>query len=301
MESKQILITGGTGFIGTHLSEMLMKQGHFLTIVTRSPEAHKSEEAKNQKFISWDDLSSVMESIDVVINMAGENLFGQRWTPEVKERLYNSRIKTTRKLVDAMRASVSKPEVLISTSGVNYYKDSGDEVITEEDGEPGDNFLANLCKDWEKEAELASSLGVRVVIARFGIVLEKNGGVIEKMRLPFKLFAGGPVGSGDQYMPWIHMEDLCRILIYAMENDEMNGALNACAPEPVTMNEFADELGEVMNRPSFFRVPEFVLDVVLGEAALPVTSSLRVQPKVLQKSGFQFEYDDIGLALADIM
>jgi uncharacterized protein (TIGR01777 family) len=300
MEPKQILITGGTGFIGNHLGEMLMRQGHYLTIVTRSPGAHKSEEAKNQKFISWDELSSVMEKIDVVINMAGENLFGERWTPKVKERLYSSRIQTTRKLVDAIRASVSKPEVFISASGVNYYKDAGDHVI-DEDSEPGDDFLANLCIDWEKEAELASSLGVRVVIARFGIVLEKDGGVIEKMRLPFKLFVGGPVGSGDQYMPWIHMEDLCRILIYAMENEDLKGALNACAPEPVTMNEFADELGEIMNRPSFFRVPEFVLDVVLGEAAVPVTGSLRVQPKVLQKSGFHFEYEDIGLALADIL
>ncbi|PWN08153.1 TIGR01777 family oxidoreductase [Rhodohalobacter mucosus] len=300
MDSKQILITGGTGFIGTHLSEILMRDGHYITIVTRSPEAHKNEEAKNQKFIPWDDLTSVMGSIDVVINMAGENLFGQRWTPEVKEKLYNSRILTTRKLVDAIRASVSKPEVFISTSGVNYYKDSGDDVITEE-SEPGDDFLANLCIDWEKEAELASDLGVRVVIARFGIVLEKNGGVIDKMRLPFKLFVGGPVGSGDQYMPWIHMEDLCHILIYAMENEELEGALNACSPEPVTMDEFADTLGDVMNRPSFFRVPEFVLDIVLGEAAVPVTGSLRVQPKVLQKSGFEFEYDDLGTALADIM
>lgn len=300
MDSKQILITGGTGFIGTHLSEILMRDGHYLTIVTRSPEAHKSEEAKNQKFITWDELSSVMGSIDVVINMAGENLFGQRWTPEVKEKLYNSRIKTTRKLVDAIRASVSKPEVFISTSGVNYYGDSGNEVITEE-SKPGDDFLANLCIDWEKEAEQAAELGVRVVIARFGIVLEKNGGVIEKMKLPFKLFVGGPVGSGDQYMPWIHMEDLCSILVYAMENEHLEGPLNACSPEPVTMNEFADALGEVMNRPSFFRVPEFVLDILLGEAAVPVTGSLRVQPKVLQKSGFEFEYEDVGTALADIM
>ena len=300
MDSKQILITGGTGFIGTHLSEILMRDGHYLTIVTRSPEAHKSEEAKNQKFISWDELSTVMDSIDVVINMAGENLFGQRWTSEVKEKLYNSRIKSTRKLVDAIRASLSKPEVFISTSGVNYYGDSADEVITEE-SEPGDDFLANLCIDWEKEAEQASELGVRVVIARFGIVLEKNGGVIEKMKLPFQLFVGGPVGSGDQYMPWIHMDDLCSILIYAMENEKLKGPLNACSPEPVTMNEFADALGEVMNRPSFFRVPEFVLDIVLGEAAVPVTGSLRVQPKVLQKSGFEFEYEDVETAIADIM
>lgn len=300
MESKRILITGGTGFIGKYLGEKLMREGHFLSIVTRSPEAYKNEEAKNQKFISWDDITSVIENIDVVINMAGENLFGQRWTDAVKKRLYESRILTTRKLVDAIRASVNKPDVFISTSGVNYYRDSGDDVISEE-SDSGDDFLANLCKDWEKEAELASTLGVRVVIARFGIVLEKDGGVIEKMKLPFNLFLGGPIGSGDQYMPWIHMEDLCRILIFAMENDQLTGALNACSPEPVTMNDFANALGKVMNRPSFFRVPEFVLNIVLGEAAVPVTGSLRVQPKVLQKSGFEFEFDDIELALADVM
>jgi uncharacterized protein len=300
MESKEILITGGTGFIGRYLSEELMKEGHFVTIVTRSPEKYKNQTAKNQKYISWDDLSSQMEKINIVINLAGENLFGQRWTDQVKKKIYDSRIFTTRKLVDAMRASVSKPEVLISTSGVNYYQEAGDNILTES-SKPGDDFLARVCIDWENEAGQAAELGVRVVIARFGIVLEKNGGVIEKMRLPFSLFAGGPIGSGDQFMPWIHMNDLCRSIIFAVKNRSIEGAYNACSPEPVTMNEFAASMGRVMRRPSFFRVPEFALNLILGEASKPVTSSLRVQPKVLQLSDFEFEFEDIELALADIL
>jgi uncharacterized protein len=300
MESKEILITGGTGFIGRYLSEELMKEGHFVTIVTRSPEKYKNQTAKNQKYITWDDLSSQMEKINIVINLAGENLFGQRWTDQVKKKIYDSRIFTTRKLVDAMRASVSKPEVLISTSGVNYYQEAGDNILTES-SKPGDDFLARVCIDWENEAGQAAELGVRVVIARFGIVLEKNGGVIEKMRLPFSLFAGGPIGSGDQFMPWIHMNDLCRSIIFAVKNRSIEGAYNACSPEPVTMNEFAASMGRVMRRPSFFRVPEFALNLILGEASKPVTSSLRVQPKVLQLSDFEFEFEDIELALADIL
>jgi uncharacterized protein len=300
MESKQILITGGTGFIGEYLREELIKEGHYLSIVTRSPQRYKSEEAKNQKFISWDDLSDVMERTDVIINLAGESLFGQRWTAKVKENIYNSRILTTRKLVDAIRASVNKPDVFISASGVNYYKSAGTEVITEA-GEADNNFLANVCKDWEKEASLASELGVRVVISRFGVVLEKDGGVIEKMKLPFSLFVGGPIGSGNQYMAWIHMNDLCRSIQFAIENENMSGVYNATSPEPVTMNEFAAAMGKIMRKPSYFRVPEFVLNFILGEAAMPVITSLRVQPKVLQISDFEFEYEDIGLALADIL
>ena len=300
METKQVLITGGTGFIGQYLAEELMKQGHYITIITRSPDRYKAQSAKNQRFISWDDLSDHMGKMDVVINLVGENLFGQRWTDSVKKKIYDSRILSTRKLVDAMRASVNKPEVLISASGVNYYKEKGDQVITES-SEPGDDFLAKVCIDWEKEAELAAELGVRVVISRFGVVLEKDGGVIEKMKLPFSLFAGGPVGSGEQYMAWIHMKDLCRSILFAIETKDLDGVYNAAAPEPVTMNEFAKALGRVMSRPSFFRVPEFALNLILGEAAAPVISSLRVQPKVLQLTDFEFEFEDIELAMADII
>jgi uncharacterized protein len=299
-EEKKILITGGTGFVGSFLSEELMREGNYITIVTRDPSRYRETEAANQMYIGWDEVESVMDKMDVVINLAGENLFGQRWTDSVKKKIYNSRIDATRTLVDAMRASATKPELLISVSGVGIYGDSGDTLLTE-DSPHGNDFLAEVCTDWEKEAMVATDLGVRVAIPRLGIVLEKNGGMLEKMYLPFSLFVGGPIGSGEQYIPWIHMNDLCRALMHPMHNTEFSGVYNACSPEPATMSEFANVLGEVMNRPSLFRVPEFALKLVLGEAATPAISSLNVQPKVLQVSGFEFEFEDLRLALADIV
>jgi uncharacterized protein len=300
MEEKKILMTGGTGFIGNYLGDELLKSGNYITHVTRDPSRYREKQATNLKFIGWDEVEPAIEQADIVINMAGENLFGKRWTEAVKKKIYDSRINSTRTLVDAMRASASKPELFISVSGIGVYGDRGDELITE-DSETGSDFLAGVCIDWEKEALLAADLGVRVAIPRIGIVLQKDGGVLEKMYLPFLLFAGGPIGSGDQYLPWIHMDDLCRAFLHPVYNPEFSGVYNACSTEPATMNEFAKALGEVMNRPSFFRVPEFVLKVILGEAAVPVLSSIRAQPKVLQVSGFEFEYEDLRLALADII
>ncbi|MEX2456143.1 MAG: TIGR01777 family oxidoreductase, partial [Balneolaceae bacterium] len=279
--TKQILITGGTGFIGGYLCEELARQGHFLTIITRSPKKYQEEEAKNQRYIGWDDnLAAQMEKTDIVINLAGENLFGQRWTDDVKDRLYNSRIKGTRKLVEAMKAADNRPDLFISASGINYYKTKGDQLI-DESGEPGDDFLATICIDWEKEARMAEKLQVRTAIPRIAPVLQEGGGMIDKMKLPFMLFVGGPIGSGRQFVPWIHMEDMIRAIIYPMEKPDFEGPYNACSPDQVTMNELSKTLGKVMNRPSMLRVPEFALKMVLGEAAAPVLGSLNVQPKKL--------------------
>lgn len=297
----KILITGGTGFIGSFLCDRLARDGHFLTLISRSPEKYTEESAKNQTYISWDsDLSKAMDEADVVINLVGENLFGKRWTDEVKKRLYSSRIDLTNKLVDAMRESSTPPDLMISASGINYYGDSGDEVLTEEHG-PGDDFLANLCVDWEAAAMKAHDLGVRVAIPRIAPVLEDDDGIIDKMKLPFSLFVGGSLGSGDQYLSWIHMYDMISALIAPIENPEISGPYNAASPNPVQMDEFASTMGRVMNRPSLFRVPEFVLNTVLGEAATPVLASLRIQPKVLQQSGFEFHFADLEVALADIL
>lgn len=296
-----ILITGGTGFIGQELRTLLLKEGHNLVIVTRSPKKYEDENAKNQRFISWgDDLSSEMENMDAVINLAGENLFGQRWTDEVKSRIMNSRVESTKQLVDAMRTAEDKPEVFISASASGIYGDRGDDILDEK-APTADDFLAEVCEVWESESQKATEFGVRVANPRIGIVLEKGGGALEKMIPPFRFFVGGPIGSGDQFMSWIHRQDLCEALTFPIKNEELAGAYNVCAPAPATMNEFAEVLGNVMRRPSFFRVPEFALDIVLGEAAKPVTDSIRMQPKQLQVAGFEFRFEELEEALADIL
>ncbi|HBX66340.1 MAG: TIGR01777 family protein [Balneola sp.] len=296
-----ILITGGTGFIGDELRTLLLKEGHNLVIITRSPKKYEGESAKNLRFISWDeDLAAEMGDIDAVINLAGENLFGQRWTDEVKKRIMDSRVQTTKKLVDAMREADKKPEVFVSASASGIYGNRGNDVL-DESAEVADDFLAEVCKAWEAESQKATDLGVRVVNPRIGIVLEKGGGALEKMIPPFQFLVGGPIGSGNQYMSWVHRTDLCKALIFPLDNDELTGAYNVCSPNPATMNEFADTLGDIMNRPSLFRVPKFALDVVLGEAAKPVTDSIRMQPKKLQVTGFEFHYEELEEALAEIM
>lgn len=301
MESKKILITGGTGFIGSYLSDQLLKQGHYLTIITRSPERYSEEQAKNMQYVGWDDdLVEVVNHCDYIINLAGESLFGQRWTHEVKSSIYDSRILTTRKLVTLIEKAEIKPELFISASAVGIYGDCGDTVL-DESSPAGSDFLAEVCKDWENEAIKASDFGVRVAIPRIGIVLEENGGVIEKMLLPFKMFVGGPIGSGDQYVPWVHMTDLCNAILFPIENHELAGPYNVCSPEPESMNVLAETLGKVMNRPSFFKVPKSILKLALGEASQPVLGSLRVQPKVLQVTGFHFEFEDLEEAIADIL
>lgn len=296
-----ILMTGATGFIGNKLRDMLLQKGNYLSVITRSPKEYEDEKAKNQQFLSWDDdLTAAMEEADAVINLAGASIFGQRWTDEVKQKILNSRVRSTRALVKAAGKADNPPTLMVSASAVGYYGDRGDDVLTE--SEPaGEGFLSEVCVEWETEAQEIEQYGVRLATPRIGIVLETGGGAMQQMLTPFKLGVGGPIGSGEQYFPWIHMYDLCRGLIYPLENEDFNGPYNLNAPNPVTMNEFAAKLGDVLNRPTLFRVPEFALKLVLGEAADPILDSLRVQPKKLQQAGFEFKFQYVKEALADIL
>lgn len=291
------LLTGATGFIGSELREILLKEGHFLRILTRNPSKYQIDGVKNELFVSWDDdLVKEMNEADVVINLVGENVFGARWTDEVKQRIYDSRILNTRKLVDAISRADKKPKLLISASGAGYYGHNGDEKL-DENSEAGDDFLAKVTVDWEKEALKAEEQGVRVAIPRIGIVLEKGGGALEQMIPPFQFFVGGPVSHGKQYMSWIHRSDLCNAILFPIQNEDFSGPYNAVGPEPETMNDFADELGDAMHRPAFFRVPDFAIKIMFGEGAKPILDSIRAYPRKLLDAGFEFEYEELEDAL----
>jgi uncharacterized protein (TIGR01777 family) len=301
-QTQHILMTGATGFIGTRLRERLLMEGHFLTVVTRAPGRFRSETAKNQRFISWDspDFAETLGEQDLVINLAGESVAGSRWNDQVKKSIYDSRVLRTRQLVMAMASQTKRPSCFISASAVGIYGDRGDTLLTEESA-AGTDFLSKVCVDWEAEAAKASDLGIRTAMPRIGIVLGPNGGMLEKLLPVFKLFAGGPVGSGGQYLPWIHLEDVCDGILHPFEHPEFTGPYNLCAPEPVTMSEFARVLGEVLRRPSMMKVPSWALKLALGEAADPVLGSLRVSPAKLVEAGFTFRFETLEAALADLV
>jgi uncharacterized protein len=295
----KVYMTGGTGFIGSHLISALTGRGDSVIAATRNPD--KQKELEGVRYVPFGEgIAEHLAGCDVVVNLAGETLFGKRWTTKVKKRLRDSRIQTTRMLVDAMRSMKNSPGLLLSASGVNYYGDCGTEKITEDRG-PGSGFLAELTRDWELAAADAVQLGIRVTTPRISVVLGNDGGALATMLPVFRAFIGGSIGAGTQYFPWIHVDDLCRSFLFAMDNEGISGAWNAAAPKPVTMNEFARELGRTLSRPSLFRVPEFALNMALGEAASLVTTSLRVVPEKIMKEGFDFRYPDIGDALNDLL
>jgi uncharacterized protein (TIGR01777 family) len=287
---KHWLIAGGSGLIGQRLASHLQRRGDTVTILSRNPKA----EAR------WDNLAEWVAKSDVIVNLAGENLFGSRWTPEVKRRLVSSRVDSTAKIVEAIRSVDTRPAVLISASAVGIYGDRGPAELTE-DSAPADDFLARLCVDWEAAAKPAAALGVRVVAPRIGVVLDAAGGAVPKMKLPFLLFGGGPLGSGRQYMPWIHADDLCRLLIWAAETPTVAGPINATAPNPVTMTDFAAAMGKALRRPSWFPVPGALVNLVAGEASAAVLASQRVFPSRALSLGFAFEYPDVGPALTEVL
>jgi uncharacterized protein (TIGR01777 family) len=296
----KIFIAGGSGFVGTRLIHDLIDRGHRVIAVGTSS-AHKNPPNENFRYISADTTlkgpwQDALEDVDAIINLAGRNIF-KLWSDTYKNQIYNSRILTTRNLVEAVPES--KGIILCSTSGAGYYGNRADEVLTE-DASSGSDFLAKVGIDWEKEAFLAEKKGVRVAAMRFGVVLDKNGGALAKMIPAFKYFAGGPLGSGLQWFPWIHMADLISAINFILETNEIKGPVNFCAPNPIKNRDFSKALGNVLNRPSFMKVPSFMIRLVVGEMGTLLTNSQKVIPHKLLRHGFKFQHPDIDSALEDI-
>jgi uncharacterized protein len=292
---KRILITGGTGFVGSYLAEELLKRDYQVTIISRSKHNPKKD---GIEFSTYEQLNELTEGSFGIINLAGKNLFDVRWTEAIKKEILSSRIDVTQKVVEAISKATHKPEVFVSASAVGIYGNRGAEFLRE-DTFLGSDFLAEVCKQWEEEAQKASVK--RIVIPRIGIVLEKDGGALGKMLTPFKLFVGGPLGSGNQYFPWVHMKDVVFSIIEALENPAYSGVYNCVAPQALTMNQFSSVLGDVLNRPSLFSVPEFALKLAFGEATNALIASQRVVPKKLTEMQYKFYFDDLKNALKSIL
>lgn len=299
----KVFITGGTGFVGSALSRFLLGRGHQVTVVATRPAPPgklPQQVAQVQGDCSrpgrWQE---EVRNHDVVVNLAGASIF-QRWDESYKKILRDSRLLTTGNLVDAMESGRSPKITLLSTSAVGYYGFTHDQKLTEQ-SPPGTDFLAQLAQDWEAEALKAIDKGIRVVLPRFGIVLGKGGGALSQMTTPFRFFMGGPIGSGDQWVSWIHMEDLCRAAEFCLEHEAIEGPVNFTAPEPVTNREFAQSMGKAMGRPSFMPAPGFMIKALLGEFGSVILKGQRVVPEAISECGFRFKYPDIDSALEDLL
>lgn len=302
--NKKIIITGATGLIGRELCKKLHVDGDEVTVFTRDIKKGKEILPYLNNFVEWDynkpELwEDELNGKDAIIHLAGANIFGKRWTDIYQRTIMESRISATKNLVDSIGRINSKPKIFISSSAVGYYGDKGEEVITEE-SPSGTDFLSNVCRSWEHEAMQVEKFGVRRVSIRTGVVLSSKEGALKKMLLPFKLFAGGSIGTGNQWFPWIHIEDIINVYLFAL-NNEVAGALNGTSPNPVTMKEFARTLGKTLHRPSFLTVPEFVLKLAVGEGAQSILASLRVIPQRLINNLFQFKYDKLEAALNSLL
>lgn len=297
----KIAITGGTGFVGKHLTERLIEQKHDVYILTRSPGKYKNSDAV--KYVGW--LTEGMQPekalphLDAIINLAGESLFG-RWTEEKKKTIINSRIDSTDNVIRLIKRMDTLPEVLINASAIGFYGTSTNEIFTENTTEAGKDFLAHVTKEWESHAEQASTLGVRTVYVRFGMILGKDG-TLPLMALPFKLMAGGKVGSGEQWMSWIHINDVVGIIISSLENKHAKGALNATAPKPKRNKEFSRTLAKALHRPNLLTAPSFAVKSVLGDMSLLVLQGQYVKPQYALDLGYEFEYPELKGALENLL
>ncbi len=293
----KILITGASGLIGKALRNSLEEKGHEMLLASRS-------EPRDDRYIRWntdsgfvnEDLTR-LEGLDAVFHLAGESISGLRWTDEKKKAIRDSRVLGTRTVIEAFARIEQKPKAFISGSALGFYGDRGDEEMTEASA-AGDTFLSHVCKEWEAESRRAEDMGIRTVLLRTGIVLSKDGGALAVMLTPFKLGVGGVVGSGKQWMSWVSLDDVVGALNFALENENLRGAINVVAPNPVTNEEFTKTLGSVLYRPTFLPLPEFAVNLVFGEMGdALLLDSTKVAPKRLIDAGFKFNFTELESAL----
>jgi uncharacterized protein (TIGR01777 family) len=304
--SENIIISGATGFIGWKLSSELVKEGHRIIALSRYPKKYKDIFKGNVQFLKWDGqdpthLSSSLPTAKAVINLAGENIGAGIWTRKRKEKLLSSRLDTTRALVAAVRKMKKKPDIFIQMSAIGYYR-SGTETLLDESSPSGRGFLADLTNQWEAAASGISELGIKLLIVRTGLVLGKGGGLLNRLTPTFRLFLGGHFGKGNQWMSWIHLEDVVRAFQFILKNMPSYPVYNLTAPEPVLAREFFQTVGRELGRPSWLHLPEFALKLLLGEMAREtILSSQRVYPANLLKAGFEFKYSQLTSALREVL
>ncbi|KIL47161.1 TIGR01777 family oxidoreductase [Jeotgalibacillus campisalis] len=297
----KILLSGGTGFIGQAITKLLTAEEHEVYILTRNPDKHKG--TSQVHYVEWLTENASPENtlppIDAIINLAGESINNGRWSDEQKKKIYDSRMNATDEILRIIQLLDTPPSVLVNASAVGYYPPSETKIWTEQSTERGEGFLAQTVVDWEKKALLAEDHGVRVACARFGIILGKEDGALPSMALPYKLMAGGTVGSGRQWLSWIHHKDAARAVLFAIE-ESVEGPYNVTAPNPMRMKEFGETLGKVLNRPHWIPAPGFALKLALGDKSALVLEGQKVLPDVLQTKGFEFAFPTLNEALRDI-
>jgi uncharacterized protein len=304
----KVAIAGATGFVGSRLVERLHSEGHSVMVLARDSERARrvfpASAYPNVEVVAYTpaesgDWQNSIAGCDGVVNLAGVPIAEERWTAARQQAILDSRKLTTAKLVEAIANANPKPSVLVSASAIGYYGTS-ETAEFDENSPAGDDFLAAVCKDWESAAQPVKDMGTRLGILRFGIVLGM-GGALAKMLPPFKLFAGGPIGTGKQWFSWIHRDDVVNLILFALQNPQIEGVLNATAPNPVRMNELCETLGAVLQRPSWLPVPGFALELLLGDGAKVVLEGQKVLPKQTLASGFQYQYPTLKLALEEIL
>jgi uncharacterized protein len=298
----KIVIAGGSGFVGQALSDFFLKNGDDVVILTRQPKSTSTQ--TKLTFIDWLNEDSnpapLLDGAEIFINLAGESINSGRWNEKRKQRILQSRLKATTELLHIIENLKVKPQVLINASAIGYYGTSDTATFTEDSNSSGSDFLAETVKQWEDLAKQAESSGVRTVLARFGIILAEKDGALPKMALPYRLFAGGKLGKGNQWVSWIHIEDVIQAIFFIIRHESLNGPVNFIAPNPIPMDEFGKALAKVLHRPHLFPTPEFALKILLGEMSMLMLEGQRVLPRMLLDHGYIFHYPTIDSALNDI-